>query len=339
MGKRKCPGCGAYFFGKRCPECYYTIFETDMVPSFHRDDRPAERPQSRERRAVPSFRAGKLLLIAWVVFFTVMMVGTLIGIFSNIRATSFMEMEAIALPEGGQTLYDADGIQLILGWNGGEITGDIPVYLVNGTDRDIYACTEGVAVNGCMAEDVFFYCEAGKNTTSMSQLWIDTAYLQSLGILSVQEITLQLSIVDDKDYIQLNASEDYHTFGPGDSGEAPRVSGQLLYQSENVSLVYQGAGRDAYGGWQLRFFLQNHRSEVMDVFCSELYINGEETSQYLYQKLFPNTWAVLDWDIYHAEPLQLEDPKDIRTLEFDLNISRYGDTYAQEMVPVSVTID
>jgi len=339
MAKRKCPGCGTYFLGKRCPECYYTPFETDISPSFHQEERSSERPRPQGRRPAPGFRAGKLFIIAWVVIFSVLIVGTLTSIIAGIRSTSYMEMEVIALPEDGLTLYDDDGIQVILGWNGGQITGDIPVYLVNNSSRDIYACTGGVAVNGCMVDAVFFYCEAGKNSTAMSQLWIDTAYLQTLGIPSVRDITLQLSVVDDKDYTQLNPEGEYHTFGPGGDPEIPVVSGKTLYQSEDMSLIYQGVHKDEYGLWNLRLYLQNHSGETLVADFSELIINGEEMDQYLYQSLFPHTYAVLDRELYRADALQLTSPEDVRTVEFDLTVSRYGESYSQETEHISVTID
>ena len=353
MAKTTCPGCGLRHDKKRCPQCYFEPFDAEEVPKVRHTHIPARRPPQ-PSRAVPlggyrSPRSRKrtghfsaLRAVCAVILVVISMTSVLFVAMEDALSDfslAVRETEPIPLPESGTTLYDSDGIRVILGWDGGEITGDIPVFLENNSSRDVYACTEGVSVNGCMVDDVFFYCEAKENTTAMSQLWIDTAYLKTLGIHTVQDITLQLSIVDGKDYIQLNAPEDYHTFGPGGSGEAPLVSGQLLYQSEALTLVYQGAGKDAYGEWQLRFYLQNHSSEVLDVSTSELYINDEETAQYLYQQLFPNTWAVLDREIYRGEQLQLTAPEDIRTLEFDLIISQYGDTYAQEMVPVSVNID
>lgn len=354
MSKRTCPGCGLRHDKKRCPQCYFEPFDAEEVPKVRCTQIPARRPSlpsrtmpvggyrsPRSRRHTGHFSA--LRAVCAVILVVISMTAVLFVAMEDALSDfslAVREPEPIPLPESGTTLYDSDGIRVILGWDGGEITGDIPVFLENNSSRDVYACTEGVSVNGCMVEDVFFYCEAPKNTTAMSQLWIDTAYLKTLGIDTIQDITLRLIVVDGKDYIQLNAPEDYHTLlGSGGSGEAPLVSGQLLYQSEALTLVYQGAGKDAYGEWQLRFYLQNHSGEVVDVFTSELYINGEETAQYLYQQLFPNTWAVLDREIYRDERLQLTAPEDIQSLKFDLNISRYGDTYAQETVSVSVTID
>lgn len=314
-------------------------FEADGSSLPRWDDAGERTFQTPVKRFRPD--SGKMAAILCVILFSIMVLGALSSILISILADipAGRQPEPIALPEDGLTLYEENGIRLILGWNGGEITGDIPVFLVNSTGRDIYACTEGVAVNSCMVDDVFFYCEASRNTTSMSQLWIDMVNLQNLGIDAVREISLQLSIVDDDDYMRLNQQGETVSFGPGGNLSIPLAQGEPVYQTEELTVLYQGAYRDPNGQWHLRFYLQNHTGEQRLISAEDLHINGEETNLYLYQNLFPHTYAVLDQQLYDAERLQLAAPEDIRTLEFTLTVTGADVPYAQETANISVTID
>lgn len=342
MAKRKCPGCGTYYLGKRCPECYYIPFdgeETAGIHDFHRDS--PELVWGKTRRKTPDRKLLRPVVVILAILLVTNIGRILVSVTESVISDlsySTPEPEPIALPEDGHVLYDDGEIRVILGWNGGEITGDIPVYLENNSNTDVVACTNGVAINGRMTDNVFFYVDTRWGTTAMSQLWIDGEELENLGITTIGEITLEMELLNGLSY-ELLCDPQVLSFGPGGNDAISSVAGQTLYTSEDLTLLYQGAHRDEFDQWHMRFYLQNHSGTVLDVSISALYINGEEMEQYLYQKLFPQTDCVLSQEMYHADKLLLSKPQDIQTLEFLLEVTRINEPDVQETAQISVTID
>lgn len=323
MAKRKCPGCGTYYLGKRCPECYYTPFdgeETAGIHDFHRDSPEIVREKPRGKTP------GRKMLRPVVIILAILLVTNLGGILLSVTESvisnlshSMAEPEPIPIPipEDGLVLHDGNGIRVILGWNGGEITGDIPVYLENNSQWDVTASTNGVSVNNRMTDNVFFYVDARRGTTSMSQLWIDPEEMKNLGIGEIAEISLMMDVMEDDSYSLLNEPE-LITFGPGGTILSPDILGEPLVKNEEFLLVFQETGVDAYGDIYLQFYAENRTGEIRELSSSELVVNGASAGQYLWQRFFPDTGAVIRVELYEAESLGIKTPEDIESLELSI---------------------
>jgi len=226
MAKRRCPGCGARYDGKRCPECYYMPFDAPEIPKPHRwENRAAPQPRKMKepeyrgehrRKTGPKSPAGLLVFLA-----VLLILPSILGILASVteRVVSDIayvraEPETLPVPEDGLLLYDDGEVRVTLGWDGGAITGDIPVFLENNSQTDIVACTNGVAINGIMTDSVFFYLDARKGTTSMSQLWIDPVLLEQQGIGDIVQVELLPEVMEEDSYIVRSTPETI-TFGPG----------------------------------------------------------------------------------------------------------------------------
>jgi len=324
MAKKKCPGCGAWYDGRRCPECLYEPFSAEEVPVLH-DRVPRQPADTRRYVGKPVSRSGRqhhkgpgirvLGITIILIFMSVFLVTLFAATSSVVSDFAVAAPEPLPLPEDGMLLYDQDGIRVILDWSGEAITGDIPVYVENHSQRDIAASTAGVAVNGCMNDDVFFYCDAREGTSAKSQLWIDTAELQKLGIDEIQEVSFLLEIFDENSYEVLNDREIY-TIGPGGASSRPDSSGQILWEDSNIKLVFQGVEQDEYGFLYFRFYAEDLSGGTLELSTSELLVNGEESGQYLYQHFFPDTAAVLLIELYQADALGITDVQDVNTLTF-----------------------
>lgn len=341
MAAKKCPGCGARYHGRRCPECLYAPFENEKAsPSLHQHREPPEisgnyRHSERNRQKK---KPVAVVAILFGLFFFWAVLGSTFFMMKNVMETISVaaEPEPIPMPEELYVLYDNGAVQVLLAWDGGPIEGDIPVYLINNDNHRITASTNGVAVNGCMVDSVFFHCEAREGTTSMSQLWIDAEALKQMGIGEICQITLLLEIMDSETYMVLNPDQELLTFGPGGNILIPDILGQPLLARDDVLLVFQGVETDAYGFVYLKFYAENKTDKPLELFFSEPVINGKETRQYLYQYFFPDTRAVLSPELYEAADLGIAQLSDIETLEFELTITQ--DKHSQT-VGISLPID
>lgn len=337
MASRRCPGCGASYNGKFCPECYYTPFEAEEIPQPHgrelreipriperRIVNPPSAPKrapnrrSTRRRGQISGRGMIIAVVSTVIVFMSISLGLVMAATRNVMGDMtevFMEPEPITVPDNGMLVYDSGGIQLILDWDGGPITGDIPVYLVNDSDRDVIACTGGVSVNGRMCDGVFFYAEARAGTVGMSQFWIDPEELSALGINTIGDIAFQLDLQDDDTYEILNDQEVITL--PGEGWEIPAApDGEIILDTDGIHLRYLGVEKDEYGDIYLWFYAENNTDSTLSLSSGELVINDQDSRHYLGQNFFPNTSAMIFVMLYNAESLDIEDASDVKTVSF-----------------------
>lgn len=341
MATKRCPGCGAPYNGKRCRICCYTTFDApeasriwDSLPHREIPSRRNRVPELREEHHWPASGIGRRLF--WTLTAVILAITAVFGILlplnrADMVATAFVTAtpETIALPEDGLILYESPDVRLILGWNGGPITQNISVYLENNSDRDISASTNGVAVNGMMTDSVFFYLDARKGTTSMSQLWIEPELLERQGIDEIAQIELQPEVIEEYSYMLLNKPETI-TFGPGGSIPLPDAQGRTIVNNDVLFLVFQGVETDGYGNLYLRFFAKNKSGEILELTSTELLVNGQSTGQHLWQRFFPDTGAVILTELYEAQSLRIEAPEDLHSLELSvITVDEYWESQSQ----------
>lgn len=304
-------------------------FDAPEIPKPYRWENRAA-PQSRktkepEYRGEHSRKTGRKSPVAFLAVLAMLFVlPSVLGILASITESVVSDVayvraepETLPIPEDGLLLYDDGEVRVMLGWDGGAITGDIPVFLENNSQMDIVACTNGVAINGIMTDSVFFYLDARKGTTSMSQLWIDPALLEQQGIGEIAQIELLPEVMEEDSYIVRSIPETI-TFGPGGSITSPDILGQPLLKNDTVLLVFQGMETDAYGNIQLRLYVENRTGKMLELTSTELMINDQESGQYLWQNFFPDTSAVILVELYQTAALGIQGPGDIQTLSFHL---------------------
>lgn len=320
MATRKCPSCGQRYNGKRCGNCLYEPFGNEIRTSFdlHREPdapRPRSAPARRNTmpRTQPSGAGKKLGLIfgiSFVIIFLSVTMGVLIAAFESIGASYeevWAEPEPIDMPADGLVLYEDEELLVLADCDGSSpIAGDIPIFVENRGDREVVVCTNGVAVNGCMVDDVFFYCEAAPGATSMGTLWIDMETLREMGIVTILKIQMLMDIYDADSYDSIVSAcpLEITTDWDGPHVQAMDDSGDIFYSQEGLTLIYQGWEVDEYGDYRLRFYAENGTGRYLELSSSELLFDGQESGHYLWQSFFPDTRAVIYVNLYGLDTLE-----------------------------------
>lgn len=312
MATRRCPSCGRSYNGKRCKNCLYepfgevtTSFELHTADvSSRRDIPPVRRQAAPARPGYPARSrkkntAGKQILkrigIFWIVLTLVSsLLPVLVDIVTDLGGSHeevwAPQPEPIPLPEDALVLYEDADVMVLAGWDGlSPIDEDIPIYVQNFTGKDLTVCTDGVAVNGCMSEDIFFYCDAYRNSVSRATLWADPDVLGKLGIQHIRHIQMSIDVMD----------EDYNMLVDGAIAEAGdgylqemEASGKVLYDQDGFRLVFQGWETNSYGNSTLFFYAENNTDSFMELSGNELMIDGKETGCWLWQNFLPGTKGI-----------------------------------------------
>ena len=333
MAQGRCPSCGHSYNGKRCRNCLYEPFG-DTRPSFALHQETPERPPVRQQESPvrPGFpnrprkqqtEAGKTILKGLGTLWAVMLllsgfVPILFEAFDGVGA-SFIEAtpEPVPLPADGTVLYEDADIQVIADWDGTPIDSDIPIFVQNFTSKELTVCTDGVAVNGCMAEDVFFYCDAYPNSVTMADLWVDMDLLGEMGIKEGQYIQMTIDVMDEA-YNSLveNAPAELGTPYTQDLS----ISGTILYDQDGFQLIYKGMDRDQFGDPRLVFYAENQTEQFLELSGNELRIDGESTGCWLWQNFLPGTKG-----IFYGRIHDFSIPDDNALAEVELFLNPAGD--------------
>ena len=219
---RRCPGCGKIHSRKICPHCLYTPFQEEefRVPGSREWGEIREAPPPRDPRRVSTLpqwqkrtapqrraytrRKGKAVsgLVVFIMLLSMLpaILGAAFSILENVISDitySHSERETVpsrlTLPENGLTLCDEGGLTLVLDWPGGPIEGDLRVLAQNESGMDLIASTDGVAINGCMVPDAFFYCDVRDQGLTEANFWIDMDSLShTYGITEIHSLQLTL---------------------------------------------------------------------------------------------------------------------------------------------------
>lgn len=309
MTNRRCPSCGHCYNGKRCKNCLYEPFG-DIKPSFELHPAPASRWETPTvRRQSPPARPGypprsrkqsntgkavlKRLGIVWAVI--VLLTGFLPVLFEMVSdvgssfVTAAPEPEPVPLPADGTVIYQDADIQVIADWDGQvPVEGDIPIFVQNFSNKNLIVCTDGVSINGCMTDEVFFYCDAYRNSVSKATLWIDMDTLQDMGFKEVRCLQMAIDVMDD-DYNMIMDDAIYDTGGV--YVHELDEDGITLYEEEGFRLIYQG-WRASGGDTILKFYGENSTGSTMEISGNELLIDGEGTNCWIWQKLLPGAKRV-----------------------------------------------
>lgn len=318
MAMRKCPSCGQRYNGKRCKNCFYEPFG-EVTTSFdlHQDMELPQQEAAPSRPRVPArpgttrtrrkSRGGgvKWVAIVWSLLMVTGVLGSVVSyIFEAVEdvGSNFLQAtpESVPLPADGYVLYEDADVLILADWDGvSPIAEDVPIYVENFTGKDLVVCTDGAAINGCMTNDVFFYCDAYQNSVCRATLWVDEQTLEELGIKEIESLRLAIDIMEEDSYDIL--VEDYITGWGGDTQHTLDTTGVFLYEADGVTVLYQGWEVDEYGDTRLRFYVANNTESALELSSDEIFIDGQQTGAYLWQKFFPGTKAVIWGNLYDFE--------------------------------------
>lgn len=230
------------------------------------------------------------------------------------------------MPENGTVLYNSSGLLIKADWeDGSPIDGNIRLIVQNDTAQDLSINSTAVAVNGCMQDNVFFYCDAPHHALAEGTLWIDSEELAEQRICPVKNIRGLWDIYDTDTYeaVLLDQSFSLSTDGGENYIQSLDGSGTLLLDQEGIRLVYQGYEADEYGGFRFRFYAENTTGETLLLSSDEVSLDGEVTDLYLWQTFLPDSKGYCFLEVYDLSELGISSLDQAQTLEFSLEISNY----------------
>lgn len=343
MARAKCPCCGKPYNGKKCSECLYEAFEETEkhdhahgtygipasqtwkteVPEVKPAVSPVPRQTNRHRSSVGK-RLLPILLIPLIITVISLLFETVVGImvFSDEMDWVFPEETVVSVPAESFTLYRGNGITVFTSWQPNTpIEDDLPLYVENSNDRDVVIRSSMAAVNGIMAEDVFFYCEVEEDSVGSGILWID---LDGLDTKTVGELILHLEICDADTY-ELMATGIPLAMYTGQLAETGSRSteGMPLLDREGILLVYQGWQINALGEVEFSFYGQNTTDRSLYVTSDEILADGDPTDLYLWTQLLPHSRGWFSVTTAELFKLGVEDPSEISKLSFLLYVNDY----------------
>ena len=165
MAKYICPSCGAPYNGKKCRNCAYESFSEEIAHNLHVHEGEPLVIHDTTRRPVPykdpfdcppphrkkekKSKSGGLSKVLLIVFIAIFLLNVLPVLFAAVidHAESDISpetVEAVTLPLDGKTLLDDESFSIVAQWQDGkDDRTDIPIYIVNHTDRE-YALVESM---------------------------------------------------------------------------------------------------------------------------------------------------------------------------------------------------
>lgn len=345
MASAKCPCCGKPYNGKKCRECLYEAFGevekhdhphgTYGVPASQTwktavpEEKPvvfsAPRQTYRRRSASTGKRLLPIFLIPIICIVISLLFELVVGIIimsDSVDSFFTEEVPAPDLPAERFTLYQEGGITIFTPWQPNTpMEDDLTVYVENYSEQDVVVHSSMAAVNGIMAEDVLFYCEAEEGAIGVGTLWLD---LSSLDIKTIEEVVLHLEILDADTYAYIDSGILLTLFS-GQVAETvyPAAEGTTLVDQDNFLLTYRGWQVNDQGEAEFLFYINNRTAHALSVSSDEILTDGAGTGQYLWAEILPNThhWFSVTVDDFSGQ--SWKDPSEIGTISFSLDISDY----------------
>ncbi len=311
MAKCKCPSCGEWYDGRKCRSCLYVHFEDeekhDHYHGVYGETPPATQMKTPVVTAAPQVRKKttasrkkenppKKLLPLVVLPMILSLISSVFSFVSDFAEDfpDFDEEIEASVPVDTHALFAADGFRLMGTWLPGfPIEGDMPLTLVNESDREITVSIATAAVNGIMAEDVFLFATAEAGEEVDATLWVDMDSLGKLGIKVIETITLSICAYDAHTYEDL-IPETVISLHTGETATVlPEYPLKTTLLADNIlQLSYMGARDTEDGRCEFWFYAENNTDLMLSVCSAYIHADGIALDTFLSQDLLPHARAL-----------------------------------------------
>lgn len=342
MAKYTCPSCGAPFDGKKCRNCAYESFSEEVAHNLHvhkgeplvihdttrapvpyKD--PFDCPRPRKQKKQKSGGLSKVLLI---VFIAIFLFNVLPILFAHpVPDIPSETLEAVTLPLNGKTLLDDESFSIVAQWQDGkDDRTDIPIYIVNHTDRAYDFSAKHVIVNGsCLDDFCSFYATVSSGETVEARLFLSDQGLQLANIAQIQQIEFTL---DAHSYDSNDPSGETREAGPfvlrgnaaADYVQTDRTDSKMLYADDQLILSYLGLWADEYAeeleDMELIFCAENSGTEALSLYDAQILVNGEVSGVGLWADLPAQSKTFFRVFLYGID---LSKPEDIQSFRMTLH--------------------
>ena len=230
----------------------------------------------------------------------------------------------------------------ITGFSHTQHTGmEVQIQCINKTDRALMFSWDAVSVCGYMY-DPMWAVEVAAGKTANSTIELDTHELETMGILSVDEITFTLRISDSENWMEAPIVQQEFTIYP--TGLSPEtlvlperapVAGQVVVaDDENIRFVIEGAESSA--GYTLRVYLENKTDRNLMYAWDKVSVNGFMIDPFWAMSVAAGKRACSEISFSRSD-FENNGITDVSEIEFTLQVSDYDDWAADYLLEKTYT--
>lgn len=366
MAKYICPSCGAPYNGKKCRNCAYESFSEEIAHNLHVHEGEPLVIHDTTRRPVPykdpfdcppshpkkkkKSRSGGPSKVLLIVFIAIFLCNVLPILFASVidHAESDIHSEtheAVTLPLDGKTLLDDESFSIVAQWQDGkDDRTDIPIYIVNHTDRNYEFSTQDVTVNGyCLDDFCSFYSDVPSGETVKGTLYLSDTGLATANIAQIQQIEFSMTATA---YDRKNHTSESHSLpafvlrgnAAKDYVQTDRPGSTMLYADDDLILSYVGLWAEDYDedleDMELILCAENSSEEDLSLYDDQIFVNGEVSGVSLWARVPAQSKTLFRVYLYG---IGVSRPEEVDSFIMDLRA--YGDSLDTQLTELCVPIN
>lgn len=237
-------------------------------------------------------------------------------------------------------IYDENDIKVTVksldeGWSGPELK----VLVENNTDKDIAFSADEFIINGITLSG-FGYVEAAAGKKANDTISFYEEQLELCGIETIATIVgVDAHIFDSESYDDLYETPFSITTSAGaDYEQIIDDSGDVLFESDGVTVIYKGMGEDMLGK-TVNLLVKNETGKDITVEAEDVSVNDFTITSWMYDKIYSDTVRYCTVDIGTSQ-LEENEIEEIEKVCFSISVTdpETYDTIAEsDEIEISVT--
>lgn len=364
MPRYDCPSCGQPFNGKKCRSCGYETFNEEIAHRLHvhkgeplvihdTTRRPIPTadpfgcpPKPKKKTKVKNKKWTWIIVLLLILWFLTPVIeaakslgSDLSDYFSYVSSSGTQEIS-----EEEQLLYADDNIRVTTSWNMEDgFTNDLPLTIYNDSKKSIRVSDKNLTINGYLMD-----CYASMTTeikpgrSESADLYLNTNALDYCGISNVTSYEFNLVYYETKDSAEVWMTDTISVpFAATDLGTSlPKADdGVLLYEDDNIRLVYRGyelSKYDASGlsGTAFLIYAENNTDTELTIRSEECKANDQDFDLWVYTSLPAHAKTVI---VSKAYEFPVDSIRQLQTvsIDFTYNDEDWNETALSVVLPIT----
>ena len=364
MSRYDCPSCGETFNGKKCRNCGYETFNEEIAHRLHVHKGEPLVIHETTRKPIPTAdpfgcppkpkKQPKAKKKKWTLVITIILVLWFLAPAAEVvksvgsDLSDFFSYISSPAPEelapDEQLLYSDENIRVTTSWNMEDgFTNDLPLTIYNDGRKSIRISCENLTVNDYLLDYYAYLGEEIKPGKSVStSLYINSEALDYCGISSVTSYKFNLAYCELQDYAEAWLTDAISVpFSVIDLGTNPPKAddGVLLYEDDNIRLVYRGYETPHYSssdlsGTTFLIYAENKSSEELTMRSEDSKANDQIFDLWVYSTLPAYTKTIIQ---SHGYEFPVDSIEALQTVSIDLTYRNedWDETELSVMLPIT----
>ena len=208
------------------------------------------------------------------------------------------------------------------------------------SDRKLMFSIENAYVNG-VENDPFFAAEVAPGKKAKEIIYFEN--MDEIGITDFTDIEMLFEVYDSEDWSADDvARETVHVYPHGEEGVEPFVyepadTDQILYDDDQISVIFTGVNTEDSWGYILNLFLVNKTDKTVGIRTEDVSVNGYMADPYFGHVLSAGKSAFTEIAWSYSE-LEEKGITDVEEIEFTLIANDEDDWEAEDLVQQLITL-